>query len=192
MTHMIRLLAGLSLPLLVGFLWFCAVAQAQTGGEAFTGFRTDNDQPIKIEADSLEVRDSQKMAVFKGNVDVQQGETTMKAARLNVFYEGQVRTGGAQSNQGIRKIEARGKVLVTSGNNTATGDKADFDMRTQVVVLSGNVVLSQCDNIIVGESLTVNLKNGQAQLSAAKRQNGRVTALFSPNQPTEQQQSTCE
>ncbi|MEM8839282.1 MAG: lipopolysaccharide transport periplasmic protein LptA [Pseudomonadota bacterium] len=187
---------------LASFLLICAIvlgftlgvhhaAQAQTGGEAFAGFRTQNDQPIKIEADSLEVKDTEKLALFKGRVEVRQGETVMKSATLHVFYEGDVQPGGG--TQGIRRIEARGKVLVTSGNNTATGDRADFDMRQQVVVLSGNVVLSQCENIVVGESLTVNLESGEAQLSAPRRTNGqRVTAIFTPGEGEAQENSPCE
>lgn len=155
-----------------------AAAFAQANGDAFSGFRTNNNTPIQIEADSLEVRDAEKLAVFKGNVDVQQGETTMKAAKLNVYYDGSVTPGGAGSNQGIRRIEATGKVLVTSGNNQATGDSAVFNMKSQEVVLTGNVILTQCDSIVRGKKLTVNLNTGQAQLSGS----GRVQALFSQKQ----------
>ena len=44
------------------------------------------DQPVQIEAASLEVRDKNKMATFAGNVQVVQGDTTMKCQRLVVFY----------------------------------------------------------------------------------------------------------
>lgn len=153
-------------------------AFAQATGDAFSGFRTNNNSPIQIEADSLEVRDAEKLAVFKGNVDVKQGETTMKAAKLNVYYDGTVTPGGAGSSQGIRRIEATGKVLVTSGNNQATGDSAVFNMKSQEVVLTGDVILTQCDSIVRGKKLTVNLNTGQAQLSGS----GRVQALFSQKQ----------
>lgn len=149
-------------------------AHAQATGDAFSGFRSDNNAPIQIEADSLEVRDVEKRAVFKGNVDVRQGETTMKTARLDVFYDGTVSPGGVGGNQGISRIEANGKVIVTSGNNTATGGKAVFNMKTQIVVLSGGrVVLTQCNNVIVGKKLTVNLTNNKASLSG-----GRVSAVL--------------
>ncbi len=159
-------------------------AYSQATGDAFSGFRTSNNSPIHIEADSLEVRDTEKMAIFKGNVDVKQGETTMRSARLNVFYDGSVTPGSATSTgstQGIKRIEAQGRVIVRSGQNEATGDKAVFNMKTQIVVLSGNVILTQCDNIIRGKTLTVNLETGQANLASS----GRVQALFSQDKASD-------
>jgi len=147
----------------------------QATGDAFKGFRSSNDKPIQIEADSLEVRDGEKLAIFKGNVDVKQGETTMRAATLWVYYDGSVKPGAAGAGQGISRIEAKGAVIVSSGNNKATGQDAVFNMKTQEVVLTGDVVLTQCENIIRGKKLTVNLDTGKAQLSGT----GRVQALFS-------------
>jgi lipopolysaccharide export system protein LptA len=54
---------------------------------ALQGFGTNKDQPIQIEAASLEVRDKDKMAVFIGNVVVTQGDTVMKCKELRVFYD---------------------------------------------------------------------------------------------------------
>lgn len=165
-THLITVLI---LPLILS-----NAALAQATGDAFAGFRSNNNAPIQIEADSLEVRDLEKRAVFKGNVDVRQGKTTMKTARLDVFYDGSVSPGNVGGNQGISRIEANGKVIVTSGTNTATGGKAVFNMKTQIVVMSGGrVVLTQCNNVIVGKKLTVNLTNNKASLSG-----GRVSAVL--------------
>jgi hypothetical protein len=51
------------------------------------GFSQNRDQPVKIDADSLEVRDKDKLATFLGNVHVVQGDTTMICQTLVVFYE---------------------------------------------------------------------------------------------------------
>ena len=174
------LLAAVLLPLMM-----VEFANAQATGDAFSGFRSDNNAPIQIEADSLEVRDTDKQAVFKGNVDVRQGTTTMKTARLDVFYDGSVSPGGVGGSQGITRIEANGKVIVTSGNNTATGGKAVLNMKTQIVVLSGGrVVLTQCNNVIVGKKLTVNLTNNKASLSG-----GRVSAVLDRNDASNSQKN---
>src|SRR3984885_14541009 len=84
----------------------------------------DKDQPVQIEAASLEVRDKNKMATFSGDVQVVQGDTTMKCQKLVVFYGQEVgiaqKAGGEtkpppkpagdapKSAQNIRRIEARG------------------------------------------------------------------------------------
>ena len=44
---------------------------------AMQGFSQNRDQPIQIEAATLEMRDKKKEATFSGNVKVVQGDTTM-------------------------------------------------------------------------------------------------------------------
>ncbi len=53
---------------------------------AFGGLGT-NKEPIKIDADRLDVFDKESRAVFAGNVVAVQGESTMKCTTLTVFYE---------------------------------------------------------------------------------------------------------
>src|ERR1700756_5444425 len=68
-----------------------AVAHAQSTVQgvpnALQGFSQNRDQPIKIEAASLEMRDKKKEATFAGNVKVVQGDTTMTSKTLVVFYD---------------------------------------------------------------------------------------------------------
>lgn len=163
--------------LMAAFIIGVGSSFAQATGDAFAGFSSNNNSPIQIEADSLEVRDAEKLAVFKGNVDVTQGETRMRAATLHVYYDGSIGPGETGGNQGISRIVANGKVIVTTGDNQATGQNAVFNMKTKLVTLTGEVVLSQCTNIIRAKKLTVNLETGKAQLAGQ----GRVQALFSPS-----------
>ena len=66
-----------------------AVAQGAMSGvpNAMQGFSQNRDQPIQIEAASLEMRDKKKEATFAGNVKVVQGDTTMTSKSLVVFYD---------------------------------------------------------------------------------------------------------
>ena len=66
-----------------------AHAQGAVSGvpNAMQGFSQNRDQPIQIEAASLEMRDKKKEATFSGNVKVVQGDTTMTAKSLVVFYD---------------------------------------------------------------------------------------------------------
>jgi len=54
---------------------------------AMQGFSQNRDQPIQIEAATLEMRDKKKEATFAGNVKVVQGDTTMTSKTLVVFYD---------------------------------------------------------------------------------------------------------
>ena len=66
-----------------------AGAQGAMSGvpNAMQGFSQNRDQPIQIEAASLEMRDKKKEATFSGNVKVVQGDTTMTSKTLVVFYD---------------------------------------------------------------------------------------------------------
>ena len=54
---------------------------------ALQGFSQNRDQPVHIEAATLEVRDKDKVATFTGDVHVTQGDTDMRCKSLVVFYE---------------------------------------------------------------------------------------------------------
>ena len=110
------------------------VPQNQGPPNALQGFSQNRDQPVKIQADKLEVRDKEKVATFTGNVHVTQGDTEMRSKVLVVFYEDNGKTGttaaasmkaaspGSGDQQQIRRIEATGGVRVTRKDQNATGD----------------------------------------------------------------------
>lgn len=180
-------------------------ALAQSFGNSFNGLQVKGDQPIAIESDQLDVDDAQALATFTGNVNVAQGEMVMKTAKLLVFYvkdeaakagggkTGGAKTGGAVAVEAtpkastggalpggsseIDKMQASGKVYIKSADQVATSEKADFDMASQIAVLTGNVVMTQGDNVARGEILTIHMDTGLAKLGG-----GRVKILMAPQQ----------
>lgn len=177
----------------LGLLAASPGAQAQTRNNvpnALEGFATNRDQPIKIDANSLEVRDQDKQAVFTGNVVVTQGDTTMRCKELVVFYDGgkqggqaaapsngQAMAAGSPIDSGsVRRLEINGSVVVTTKEQTATGDQGVFEAAANTITLTGNpVVLSQGPNVIRGRKLTVNLNTGTSRFEG-----GRVESLIVP------------
>lgn len=175
MTQFRRRLVG-SLAL-VAMAFVPGLAGAQTFSDAFAGFGSNEREPIQIEAKELKVQDKDQSAVFSGDVVVTQGDAVLKTQRLVVRYDGSA-AGGV--NQRISRLEASGRVYISSKDQTATGEQATFDMGRQLMVMTGReVVLSQGPNVVVGNKLTVNLKTGQADLEAPK--SGRVKVLIQPN-----------
>jgi lipopolysaccharide export system protein LptA len=156
-------------------------AFAQDASEAFKGFSSSSNDPIQIEADRLEVRDEEKLAIYQGNVRVRQGETLLKTAELRIHYVGEATSGAPGS--GVDRIETGGPVVVQSGNQTATGDKAVFEMSKDLVTMTGNVVLTEGDNVVRGNRLVVDLKAKRAKMdSASSSGTGRVQTIINPSQ----------
>jgi lipopolysaccharide export system protein LptA len=202
--------AGAVIAVLAAAGWAAAAqtsgrpAAAQTGGHPAPaaqssqpvanplGFSPTSDQPIRITSTSLEVHDKDHFATFSGNVHVVQGESTLRCKTLVVFYEDNSPAGAAPkggqptSNQSIKRLEAKGNVVVTQKDQatqkdqTATGDNGVFEMKTNTAVLTGNVVVTQGDNVIRGDKLFIDMTTGVSRVESGK---GRVDALFKPNAP---------
>lgn len=182
--------AGLVVLALVTSAW-AVPAAAQGIGSSFETYQANTDAPIDIEADVLEVDDKQKQAVFKGNVVARQAGFSLKAKELAVYYAGQPSSDIASANAGgggadgrIRRIEAKGKVLVkTKDEQSATSEWANFDVEQQVVTIGGNVVLSQGENVLRGDRLVIDLQSGKSRFEVAGESGKqRIRGLFQPKQ----------
>jgi lipopolysaccharide export system protein LptA len=89
----------------------------------------------------------------------------------------------APASSGIESLQVDGKVYVKSDNQVATGDAANFDMESEVLVMTGKqVVLSQGENVAVGCKLTVHMKTGKAVLDSCGKADGsgRIKILITP------------
>ena len=174
-----------------------AGAQSAMSGvpNAMQGFSQNRDQPIKIEAASLEMRDKKKEATFSGNVKVVQGDTTMTSKTLVVFYDStsapapapspaakatksapiQSTTPGPGGSSSIRRLEAKGSVVVTQKDQVVTGETAVFDTRSNLITMLGGIVLTQGKNVLRGDRLMVDMTTG---VSRVESDSGRVQGLF--------------
>ena len=144
-------------------------AAAQVNERRIQGLQLSGDQPIQIESDQLRINEASAQADFTGNVKVVQGDTVLKAGAMTVHYSkngGSVSSGGAD----IESINVRQKVLLQSRTQTATADEGTFNMRSEVLVLTGKeVVLTEGDNVFIGCKLTVEMKSGLARLDSCGR-----------------------
>jgi len=169
--------------LITGLILFLVITTgvvAQSAGGAFQGIG-NNDDPIQIEADKLEIVDNENTALLTGNVSVVQGETLMQASRIKVFYERAGEQG--QTRSGIRRIEASGKVAVRSGENRVSADKATINMISETVLMTGNVVVSQTGNVLSACKVTVDLKTNVSNVTPCETSSGsreRVKILLTP------------
>src|SRR5580704_7099822 len=167
-----------------------AQAPHPAAASPFAGMQGQStDQPVQIEAATLEVRDKNKTATFSGNVQVVQGDTTMKCQNLIVFYGQEVGLSGnsapaastatttstpgmPQGAQNIRRIEARGGVTVLTKDQNVKGDTGIYDLETKTITLSGNVVVSQGQNVIHGEKVVVDTVTGSAKVESGSSNGG--------------------
>ncbi|HOZ32238.1 MAG TPA: lipopolysaccharide transport periplasmic protein LptA [Tabrizicola sp.] len=155
-----------SLVLAAAFAALGLVAQAQQATIAFGDLEQDTSQPVQVGADQLAVNNADGSAVFTGNVEVTQGEMTLKAGEVRVKY-------GADQTQ-IDQLIASGGVSITNLADKASSTEAVYTIASGVIVLTGNVQLAQGPSTMQGQKLTINLKDGTGIME------GRVTTTFVP------------
>jgi lipopolysaccharide export system protein LptA len=174
------LVAGASIAVVALFGTQARAQKSQGPPNALQGFSQNRDQPVKIQAAALEVREKDKVATFSGDVHVVNGDTELRCKLLTVFYDDQPGARGMKAadpgpggNRQIRRIEAKGGVVVVQKDHNAAGDTATFNMRENTVMLIGNVVVTRGTDVLRGQRLLVDLTNG-----VSKMDQGRVEGLF--------------
>lgn len=143
-----------------------APASAQQASIAFGDLEQDTTLPVEVTADQLAVNNADGSAVFSGNVQVVQGDMTLTAAEVEVKY-------GSVEGE-IDQLLASGGVSVTNLGDAASADGAVYTIDSGVIVMTGDVVLTQGPSSMKGQQLTINLKDGSGIME------GRVTTTFVP------------
>ena len=142
-------------------------------GAAAGAFKTDPSAPIDIDFDRLDVDEKAKTAIFHGDVHAVQGDFVIHTTELVAHYTGSAglisdaqadpaATGGTQ----LTRIEARKKVVVTSAKSgqKAVGDWATFDVKTNLVLVGGDVLLTQGQNAVRGTQLKIDMASGESRI----------------------------
>ncbi|SCA55446.1 conserved exported hypothetical protein [Candidatus Terasakiella magnetica] len=93
--------------------------------------------PLEIYADNgIEWQQNSQLIIAQGNAVAKRAGVTLNADELRAYYledEGQPEG----SNTNIHRLEALGAVKIVSATETATGDKAVYDLKRAIMVISG-------------------------------------------------------
>lgn len=163
-----------------------ALLSAGAGGDAAQAQALANhnsNAPVDFAANSIEVQDRADRVVISGNVRVTQAGMTVTAARMTVAY---TRAGSTDVN----RLDATGGVVVTKGDERASGNVAIYDLDRRLITMVGNVELRQRGNNLRGGRLVIDLNSGRATVDGrgaargpdgnpiAGGTGGRVTGTF--------------
>lgn len=96
----------------------------------------DTDQPIEITADNgIEWQRDNQVMIATGNAKAVRGTATIEADTLRAYYqEGQ--TGGSD----LSRLDAVGRVKISSPTQRITGDAGVYDLEQAVLVVTGKNV----------------------------------------------------
>jgi lipopolysaccharide transport protein LptA len=181
-------------------------ARETAGGSNIAQFKTSPGAPLDVEADSLDVDDNARIAIFRGDVVTRQGEVTMRSQEIRASYTGSARLadptgsgGAAGSGSQLSRIDAMGDVAVTTEDGRKiTGKTARYEAKSNSIVVSGDVELSQAGTVVRGNRLAIDMATGKATIDTSnpkalasdgwsselngRSTGGRPSAIFFPDE----------
>lgn len=147
--------------------------------------------PIDLSADSLELVDAQRLAIWRGDVDAVQGQNRLRSDVLNIYFTGKPTSGastqGASPGRNWGKVDhmvADGHVFFVSPQQNARGDHAVYDLGADTITLTGDVIVEQGQSVIHGQKLIIDIHTGHATMVSTgetRSPSGRVRGVFYPN-----------
>lgn len=129
--------------------------------------------PIDITADATEFLSEERISRWTGNVDVRQGDGRLLADQLDVHFS-EAPDGGVGD---VVRLVAAGAVSYITPEETARGDRGEYRIETDEIVLTGNVTLVRGRDTLTGDRLIVEPSAGRSRLVSS---DAPVRAVFYP------------
>ena len=147
---------------------------------------TDQEQPINIEADSVEIREREGISTYRGHVKIIKGSMLIKG---DLIY---IHTG----EKGLEKILVEGKPATFKHLNdqdeeiTAQSHKMTYQASSGILVLKKDAVLEQSNNRFTSEHIVYDTQKDIVQAGSDEQttdqQPGRVSITIQPQKDNNQ------
>jgi len=126
--------------------------------------------PIDMTSDTVEASQKQNSVTFKGNVVARQEDITLYANTLVIYYD--------PDAKGIKTVVASGNVKIVQLERRATGQKITFRQDDNKVLLEGEAVLREGENVIRGDRVVCYIDENRCLVEGGK--GGRVSTTITP------------
>lgn len=186
---LIKTFGSISIWLLV----LCLANQASFAEE----LKKESSQPINISSEELRVFKNKNMAIFEGKVHAIQGDMNLYCDKMTVYFEEkaeQVDTVEVNEEDGIGKSKVErinfvGNVNIVTPQENAKSEVGEYNVKTGIFTLTGNVELVQQKNKLNGHKLIYNKNTGESLLtnktSGIVNKKQRVKAILIPEESSE-------
>lgn len=139
----------------------------------------DQDQPIEIEADSLEVRDAEKISIYSGKVRLNQGSLALRADRLVIHFNNQNELNLMEltgSPATFRQLNNEQQEMI------GQADRLEYREAESTLLLLGNAKFTLKGDTIESNRISINTDNQSIQ-AGSSTSDDRVKMLIQPRQP---------
>ncbi|HEX4098614.1 MAG TPA: LptA/OstA family protein [Caulobacteraceae bacterium] len=150
--------------------------------------------PIDVTGDQLEAQPQQCLAIYRGNVEALQGTSRLRTDVLNLYAKpappdahpapAASPDGAASTKCGaLERMEAHGSVYYVTPSEVVKGDDAVYLADSKTITVTGDVVVSQGKNVVVGNRLVINTDTQHATMESnvtGPGKSGRVRSVLYP------------
>ncbi len=158
-------------PLLFAALAACIAASA---GEALAR-SSDRNQPMNIDAGAQEgALDGNSVNTLSGGVTITQGTLDIRSSRADIHQRGgEVQRAVLTGSPVVLK-----QTMDDGSPMTARATRVDYNMQTEVVTFTGNVVIEQPRGNMSGQRVVYNMKTNR--VDSGGEGGGRVKMTIQP------------
>jgi len=129
--------------------------------------------------DSLEYWRKQDVMVARGDAKVTEGDKKTHSDRVTAYFKKD-----ASGKRSLFQLVFEGMVQITTQKQTAICNKAVYSVADKIIIMTGDVVITQGENRFSGERAEIDEKNGISRLIGAGGQpsagGSRVHTLIQP------------
>ncbi len=122
---------------------------------------------VNVEADEMEIIDADHKTIFRGNVVAKRPTDTIKADEMTVTSSEEKQPDGTMKTV-TDGVDAKGNVTINTKNAVVTGDWAKFDVPHNQLVVGGQVQLTQGGAVLKGGRANIDLKTNHVQMSGGR------------------------
>ena len=139
---------------------------------------TDRNQPIEVEADSLEIRGEENISIYTGNVRLDQGSLVLRADRLVINFNDQneltlMELNGSPAT--FRQLNNENQEMI------GQADRLEYRETESTLILLGNARFSHKGDTIESNTIHINTENESIQAGSSSSDE-RVKMLIQPKQ----------
>jgi len=124
--------------------------------------------PVTVTSDTMEAVTGERKVVFRGHVQATT-DFTLCSDSLEIIYG---------KDKDVERIEASGNVRVFKDDKQSTSEHLVYDRVGRVLVLTGKPKITQCNDMIGGDKITIYLDRDDALVESEG--GGRVRAVIMP------------
>ena len=135
--------------------------------------RHDSRAPVTYDAGKAVIDDRANQVIGSGGVIITQADLRIQSDRMLLNYTD---TGQLE----IQRITATDGVIITRGDERASGDNAVYDFSRRIITMAGNVRLRRGSDTLNGGRLVIDLNSGISTVDGAAS-GGSAAAPGSPS-----------